>query len=114
MTHVRTRRESRTVNVTVATSVGASTSLRASGFAGGVVEVSGVTASATLTLYGSADNGVTFAPVHGVDGAAATLVVPSGGGAVSLPDAPYGLGLLRLVSGTDMGTAAAVNVTLKS
>ncbi len=114
MSHVRVHRESRTVSVTVGTSSATSTSLRASGFAGGVVDVSGVTASATMTLFGSADGGVTFAPVHGVDGAALTVTVPADGGMVSLPDAPHGLTFMRLVSGTDLGTTTTVSVTMKS
>ena len=98
----------------VTTSVETSTSLRSSGFVGGVVLVSGVTASATLVVHGSTDGGVTFAPLHDTTGAAVTLVVPEGGGVVSLPDAASGPGLLRLVSTTDMGTAATVSVTVKS
>lgn len=99
--------------MTVTTSVETSTSLSGSGAAGGAVIVGGVTASATLTLYSSAD-GLTFAPLHDVGGAAATLVVPAEGGIVALPDAAYSARWLKLVSTTDMGTAAAVTVTFKS
>jgi hypothetical protein len=79
-----------------------------------MVEVSGVTASAVLTVHGSTDNGLTFRAVYGADGAAATLVVPDGGGVVSMPDAAYGLTLMRLVSGTALAEGAAVAVTMKT
>ena len=114
MTHVRIRRESKSAPVTVTTSVATSTSVSGSDAAGGVVLISGVTASAVLTVHGSTDNGLTFRAVYGADGAAATLVVPDGGGVVSMPDAAYGLTIMRLVSGTDLGTAAAVAVTMKA
>ena len=113
MNHVRIRRESKSVPVTLTTSVATSASLRASGSAGGVVMVSGVTASATLTIWGSHD-GQTFAPVFDASGAAATLVVPADGGAVVVPDAAFALRSLKLTSDIDLGTNVSVVVTLKS
>jgi hypothetical protein len=101
------------VNVTVGTSVAACTSLPCADVAGGVVIVSGVTASATFAVYGGAD-GQTFAPVFDAGGSAATLVVPADGGAVAIPDAAYPLRFLKLVSDSDIGAAAAVVVMLKS
>ena len=103
----------RNVDIIVTTSVSSSTSLSCGDVAGGVVIVSGVTASATLTFQGSHD-GQTFAPLFDAGGAAATLVVPADGGAVVLPDAVYALRHLKLISDSDLGTAAAVVVMLKS
>ena len=105
-------RRTRNVDITVGTSVATSTSLPCGDVAGGVVIVSGVTASATLTVH--AGNGVTFAPVHDASGAAATLVVPAAGGAVPLPDAVDPARCLKFTSDFDIGTAAAVVVMLKS
>jgi hypothetical protein len=105
--------KTRNVSVTVGTSVTTSTSLPCGDVAAGVVLVGGVTASATFTIHGSAD-GQTFAPVFDAGGSAATLVVPADGGAVAMPDAVYGLKHLKLTSSVDIGTAAAVVVSLKS
>lgn len=113
MTFFRIRRDSKQGNVTVGTSVTTSTSLSASGAAGGVVVVSGLTASATLTVHGSTD-GLTFAPLHDAAGAAATLVVAAGGGVVTLPDAAFALKSVRLVSDVSLGDATSVAVTLKT
>ncbi len=103
----------RNVDIVVTTSVSSSTSLPCGDVAAGVVIIGGVTASATFTVHGSAD-GLTFAPVFDAGGSAATLVVPADGGAVVLPDAVYGLKHLKLTSSSDLGTAAAVVVSLKS
>jgi len=93
--------------------VATSTSLPCGDVAAGVVLIGGVTASATLTVYGSAD-GQSFASVFDAGGSAATLTVPADGGAIALPDAVYGLKHLKLTSSVDLGTAAAVVVMLKS
>jgi hypothetical protein len=104
----------RNVDIVVTTSVSSSTSLSCGDVAGGVVIVSGVTASATLTVWGAPSAGETFAPVFDADGAAATLVVPADGGAVVMPDAAFALGNLKLTSSSSLGTAAAVVVMLKT
>lgn len=87
--------------------------MRAEEMAAGTVYVSGVTASHTLTLYGSS-SGETYLPAYGADGTPSTVTVPAAGGAVSLPATIAGMGYLKLVTGTDLGTAAVVLVTLKS
>ena len=102
----------RNVDITVGTSVATSTSLSCGDVAGGIVIVSGVTASATLTIH--AGNGTTFAPVYDASGAAATLVVPASGGAAPLPDAVYPARYLKVTSDSELGTGAAVVVMLKS
>jgi hypothetical protein len=103
----------RNVDIVVTTSVSSSTSLSCGDVAGGIAIISGVTASATLTVQGSYD-GTTFAPVFDASGAAATLVVPAEGGAVVLPDAVYALRHLKLTSDSDLGMGATVVVMLKS
>lgn len=114
MSEVTLSHRTRNVDIVVTTSVSSSTSLPCGDVAGGVVIVSGVTASATLTVWGTSSAGGTFAPVFDAQGAAATLVVPADGGAVVMPDAAYALRHLKLTSDSDLGTAAAVVVTLKS
>lgn len=113
MTTATIRRYSQATSVTVGASTAGSTSVSLKGVAGGCVIVSGLTASATLTVHGSVD-GLTFAPVHDSSGAVVTLAVPAAGGAVPLPDAAFGVSLVRLVSGTDIGTSASMVVTVKS
>jgi hypothetical protein len=42
------------------------------------------------------------------------VTVNAAGGSAGLPDAVYPLRFVKLVSGTDMGTAASVLISLKS
>ena len=113
MSHVRIKHESRSHGITVGTAVADSTVFRMAEHAGGVIHVSGVTDTHTLAVYGSHD-GDTYRAVHWNDGQAATIAVPADGGVCALPDAAYPLRLVKLVSGTDLGTAANVTITLKS
>lgn len=104
----------RNVDAVVTTSVSSSTSLPCGDVAGGVVIVSGVTASATLTIWGATSASGTFARLYDAGGAAATLAVPADGGAVAMPDAAFALQNMKLTSSSDLGTAAAVVVVLKT
>lgn len=99
--------------LTVGTAVASSTSMLVGDMAAGMLFVENVTASATLTLFGSSDGG-TFHALHGFDGQPAAVTVSADGGAVVLPDALYALRFVKLVSGTDLGTAAAVSISFKS
>jgi hypothetical protein len=103
----------RSGDVAVSTAVAVSSTIDVRDMAAGMVHVSGVTATATISLFGSGD-GVTFAELYGFDGQAATIAVPASGGTSVLPDAVYALKFLRLVAGTDLGTSATVTVSLKS
>jgi hypothetical protein len=103
----------RNLPATIGTAAASSTSLLIADMAAGTVHVDGVTATHTVAVYGSAD-GVTFVPLHGPDGQAATIAVPAAGGACTMPDAVYPLRFVKLVSGTDLGTAASVVVSVKS
>jgi hypothetical protein len=113
MSHVRIRHEAKSGGIVVGTSTSGSTTFRMDGAAGGMVYVSGVTDTHTLTAYGSSD-GTTFRQLYGVDGQPATIAVGAAGGVYPLPDATYPLRLAKLVSGTELGTAAAVVLTMKS
>ncbi|MFM8496571.1 MAG: hypothetical protein ACKOEM_13770 [Planctomycetia bacterium] len=106
-------RGTRNQNVTVGTAAASSTSMAVGDMATGIVIVDNVTASATLTLFGSSDGG-TFHALYGFDGQPATVTVPESGGACVLPEAIYALRFMRLVSGTDLGTAANVTVSFKT
>ena len=103
----------RNLPVTVGTAVQSSTAMLMGDMAAGMVIVEGVTGTHTLTVYGSSD-GATYAALYGFDGQAATVSVAADGGACSMPDAVYPLRFVKLVSGTDLGTAANVVISLKS
>mgnify|MGYP006282352149 CR=1 FL=1 len=103
----------RNTDVTVTTATASCTTLLMADVAAGLVHVSGVTGTHTLTIYGSGD-GVTFAPLYDQTGQPATVAVPATGGTCALPDAVYPLRFVKLTSGTELGTAASVAVSFKS
>lgn len=106
-------RRTRNTDAVVGTSAAASSPVPCGDVAGGIVVVSGMTASATFTVHGSVD-GQTFAPLFDSSGAAAAVVVPAGDSAVPLPDAVYPVRGVKLVSGSNIGTAVTVVVMLKT
>lgn len=99
--------------VTVSTAASGSSSVLFNDAASGTVIVNDVTATATLTVYGSAD-GATFYPVYSFDGSPATISVGAAGGAAVMPDAVYPLRFLKLVSDSPLAEAASVVVAVKS
>ena len=103
----------RSQDVTIATAATAASAVLLADMAGGILHVSGVTATASLTMYGSRD-GTNYWPLFNPDGSRATMIVPEAGGAIALPDAVYPLRFARIVSDTDLGTTAAAIVSLKS
>ena len=105
--------KTRNLPVAVGTAAAASTAMLMNDMAAGMIHVDGVTASHTLTVYASGD-GTTFVPLYGFDGQPATVNVNAAGGSAVLPDAVYPLRFVKLVTGTDMGTAASVVISLKS
>ena len=113
MSTTRVSHATRNLDMTVGTAVASSTSMLVGDMAAGTIHVSGVTATHSVAVYGSTD-GSEYRALYGFDGQAATVTVPAGGGAVVLPDAFYALRFVKLVSDTDMGTAAAVTISLKS
>ena len=106
-------RRTQTVAVEAGTNTATSTPFLMADFAGGCLVVSGVTATATLALFGSSD-GVQFAPLYNADGQAATCAVAATGGAIEMPDSCYPLRYVKLVADNQLGTAASVVVALKS
>ncbi len=113
MSYVRIRHEAKSGGIVVGTSTSEATTFRLDDVAGGSVHVAGVTDTHKLTVYGSSD-GATFRQLYGADGQPATIAVGAAGGVYPLPDAAYPLRLAKLVSGTELGTAAAVVLTIKS
>lgn len=113
MTEFQVRRRLRRFSVTIGTAASTSSAMPADDFAAGAVQLSGVTASAALTLYGSV-SGENYLPVSGPDGTPSTVSIPATGGVVSLPSAVAGLAWFKLVSSTNLSTAAEAVVTLKS
>ncbi len=103
----------RNAGVTVGTATASCTTLLMADMAAGVVHVEGVTGTHTLSVFVSSD-GATFVPLYDQDGQPATVAVPASGGACVMPDAVYPLRFLKLVSNTNMGTAASVVVSFKS
>ena len=106
-------RRTRSRDITVGPAAAVSTSVDMGDMAAGMVHVSGVTSTATIAVYGSGD-GVTFVPLHAHDGQPATIAVQADGSSAPLPDAAYALRYVRLVASDELGTAAAVEVSLKS
>ncbi len=100
-------------SVTVGTDTASSSSARCDHMAGAAVIVRGNTASATFTVWGSADD-VTFGTLMGADGATATLAIPAAGGAVDVPGAAFAAPYLRFVTSAALSTAASVAVAFKS
>lgn len=113
MAELTLSRATRNIDAVVGTSPESSTGIPCGDMAAALVHVVGVTASATLTVMGSA-NGQTFFPLFDASGAAVTLTVPAEGGSVAVPDAAFPLRVMKLTSSVGLGTAAAVVVSLKS
>jgi len=113
MSDMRLSRTTRNLDIAIGTAVDASSSIPIGDMAGGTVLVDGVTSTHSIAVYGS-NNGIGFAQLFGHDGQAATMLVPAGGGACAMPDAIYPTRYIKLVADTDLGTAAAVIVSLKS
>lgn len=107
------RRRCRYLDVKVATDAADSSPIAAEHYAAAVVHVSGVTASASFAIHGSA-NGQQFLPAYGADGVPSAVDIPATGGAVFLPPVVAGLAHMKLVTSAALGTAARVLVTLKS
>lgn len=110
---VKIKRTTSVQAVGIGTGTASSTSARCDNMAGAVLRITGVTASATLTVWGSS-NDVTFAAVAAADGAAATLTMPADGGAIAVPDAVFALPYVRFVSDAALSTAASAVVAFKS
>lgn len=115
------RRKFKSLPVTLTTATASATTLRWDDVAGGSIFVgthATSSASQTLQLWGAATvDATSWGRVYASDGSAADItlapstVTPQ---VYALPDAAYGLGAIRIVSGTTHSTSAAAVVMLKT
>lgn len=118
MSHQTIKRYERDVNITLHTTTTLATTVRLNDVAGGVVAFATMnTNAATLQMWGSSTEGGTFGRLYNVDGSAADITLsPSStqGRVYALPDAVFGLGYLKIVSGTTNSTGTTGIVSLKT
>jgi hypothetical protein len=116
-------RRSRSVPITLSTSVAESDTLRLDDMAGGCVVMNTFSSNATTLLcYGATASDATFRRVFGADGSAADITLsastgtsPTSEGRVySLPDAVFAVPFLRIVSATTNSTGTQAVVVFKS
>lgn len=112
------RRKYKAVPITLTTATASATTLRWDDVAGGALYMGTVsTSAATLQLWASTTVDGNWGRVYAADGSAADITLaPSTTQprVYSLPDAAYGVGALRIVSGDTHSTAAVAVVMLKS
>lgn len=112
------RRKYKAVPITLTTATASATTLRWDDVAGGALYMGTVsTGAATLQLWASTTVDGNWGRVYAADGSAADITLaPSTTQprVYSLPDAAYGVGALRIVSGDTHSTAAVAVVMLKS
>lgn len=118
MSEIKMRRRSRQVPITLTTSTASATTLYLEDFAGGVIDVGTMSASATtLQMWGGSAEGGTFRRVYNADGSVADITLSpstSVGAVYALPDAVFGVPYLEILAGSAAGTGVAATVTLKS
>lgn len=121
MTERKIRRKYRALPISLTTATASATTIRMDDVAGGALFIgTHATSSAaqTLQLWGAERlDASIWGRVYAADGSAADITLaPSTVTAqvYSLPDAAYGLGAVRLVSGTTHSTAATAIVMLKT
>jgi hypothetical protein len=118
MSEIKMRRRSRQVPITLTTSTASATTLYLEDFAGGVIDVGTMSASATtLQMWGGSAEGGTFRRVYNADGSVADITLSpstSVGAVYALPDAVFGVPYLEILAGSVAGTGVAATVTLKS
>jgi hypothetical protein len=136
MSEAKITRRVRNVSVTIGTSSSTSSTIRFDDVAGGILHLGEPSSSVTqISVFGATAEDGTFAPVHDVSGAAATITVARQSGttvetvgtttvtvnvftalsnAYPLPDAGFAMRFVRLVADADVGEAATTVVSLKS
>jgi len=118
MPEPKIRRKFKAVTITLTTATASATTLRLDDVAGGALYMGTVsTSAATLQLWASTAVDGNWGRVYAADGSAADITLaPSTTVArvYNLPDAAYGVGALRIVSGDTHSTAATAVVMLKS
>ena len=118
MAEPKIRRRFKSVPITLTTATQSATILRWDDVAGGALYMGTVSTNAsTLQLWASPSQDGPWGRVYAADGSAADITLsPSTTQprVYALPDACYGVGALRLVSGTTNSTAATAVVMLKT
>lgn len=118
MADPKIRRKFKAVPITLTTATASATTLRWDDVAGGALFMGTVaTNAATLQLWASTAVDGNWGRVYAADGSAADITLaPSATQprVYNLPDAAYGVGALRIVSGDTHSTAATAVVMLKS
>ena len=118
MSDQKIRRKYKSLPITLTTATASATTLRWDDVAGGALYMGTVsTSAATLQLWASTTVDGNWGRVYAADGSAADITLaPSASQSrvYSLPDAAYGVGALRIVSGDTHSTAAVAVVMLKS
>lgn len=118
MSDQKIRRKYKALPITLTTATASATTLRWDDVAGGALYMGTVSTSAsTLQLWASSAVDGSWGRVYGADGSAADITLaPSAtqGRVYNLPDAAFGAGALRIVSGDTHSTAATAIVMLKS
>lgn len=118
MSDPKIRRKFKSLSVTLSTATQVATTIRWDDVAGGAILMGTVSTNAsTLQLWASGTTDGSFGRVYAADGSAADITLaPSASQprVYSLPDAAYGVGALKIVSGDTHSTAATVVVMLKT
>lgn len=104
--HVKLQRYSRGTDLVIGTSTATSTTVRAGDLAGAAVLIQGHTSTATITIWGSADNATYGQLVTG--GAVATITLPASGAVIDMPGDLFGARFVRLVSSIELPGMSAV------
>ena len=118
MADPKIRRKYKAVPITLTTATASATTIRWDDVAGGALFLGTVSTAATsLQLWGSTAVDGDWGRVYAADGSAADITLaPSATQprVYNLPDAAYGVGALRIVSGDTHSTAATAVVMLKT
>ena len=118
MSEPKIRRKYKSVPISLTTATASATVIRWDDVAGGALFMGTVsTNAATLQLWGSTAVDGNWGRIYAADGSAADITLaPSATQprTYNLPDAAYGVGALRVVSGDTHSTAATAIVMLKS
>lgn len=112
------RRKFKALPITLSTATQVATTIRWDDVAGGAVLMGTVsTNAATLQLWCSGTTDGTFGRLYKDDGSVADITLAPSATVprvYSLPDAAYGAGALKIVSGDTHSTAATCTVLLKT
>lgn len=118
MAEIDIKRQSRTVETVLGSTLSLATTFRLDDMAGGIIAVGTMaTAATTLQTFGAITESGNYRRVYGSDGSAADITLApstSAGGMYSLPDAVFAVPYLRIVSGSTHSTGVSAVLALKS